>query len=126
MKRLWISLALLLCLLTGALGNIRHVSRISDRLTRRLDRAEACAESGRWAEAHRLTLEAQADWTHCVPYLYTVQCHAVGDEITSGFQQALECIQWQAVPEYSAVNGALTADVEHLAELERLSWKNLL
>ena len=126
MKRLWISLAILLALLTAALGNIRSVSGLSGQLCALLNRAEACAEAGDWEQAGGLTRQAQARWERSAAKLYMVQCHGTGDEITSGFRQVLECIQWRAVPEYSANNGALIADVEHLAEQERLTLRNLL
>ena len=62
MKRLWISLAILLVLLAAALGNIRSVTGLSDHLTDELTRAEACAEAGDWDSAEALTRQAQARW----------------------------------------------------------------
>lgn len=126
MKRLWISLAILLVIFAGALGNIYYVARISNCLVTGLNHAEACAEAGNWPQAQIFTRQAQAQWDRYCPYLYMTQCHGTTDEINTGFREVLECIQWQTVPEYSAANGVLIAEVEHLAEMEDLTWENLL
>ena len=45
MKRLWISLAILLAIFAGSLGNIYYVAHISSLLVTNLNQAEACALS---------------------------------------------------------------------------------
>lgn len=126
MKRLWISLAILLAIFAGSLANISYVTRISNRLVTGLNQAEACAEAGDWSQAQTLTRQAQDQWDRYAPYLYMTQCHGTTDEINTGFREVLECIQWETVPEYSAANGVLIAEVEHLAEMENLTLENLL
>ncbi len=126
MKRLWISLAILLAIFAGSLGNIYYVAHISSLLVTNLNQAEACAEAEDWGQAQSLTRQTQAQWDHYAPYLYMTQCHGTTDEINTGFREVLECIQWESVPEYSAANGVLIAEVEHLAEMEDLTLENLL
>ena len=126
MKRLWISLAILLAIFAGSLGNIYYVAHISSLLVTNLNQAEACAEAEDWGQAQSLTRQTQAQWDHYAPYLYMSQCHGTTDEINTGFREVLECIQWESVPEYSAANGVLIAEVEHLAEMEDLTLENLL
>lgn len=126
MKRLWISLAILLAIFAGSLGNIYYVAHISSLLVTNLNQAEACAEAEDWGQAQSLTRQTQAQWDHYAPYLYLTQCHGTTDEINTGFREVLECIQWESVPEYSAANGVLIAEVEHLAEMEDLTLENLL
>ena len=126
MKRLWISLAILLAIFAGSLGNIYYVAQVSSRLVSGLNQAEACAEAGNWAQAQVLTRQTQEQWDRYAPYLYMIQCHGITDEINTGFREVLECIQWETVPEYSAANGVLIAEVEHLAEMEDLTLENLL
>ena len=126
MKRLWISLAILLAIFAGSLGNIYYVAQISSLLVTNLNQAEACAEAEDWGQAQSLTRQTQAQWDHYAPYLYMTQCHGTTDEINTGFREVLECIQWESVPEYSAANGVLIAEVEHLAEMEDLTLENLL
>ena len=126
MPRLWISLAILLAIFAGSLGNICYVAHISSLLVTNLNQAEACAEAEDWGQAQSLTRQTQAQWDHYAPYLYMTQCHGTTDEINTGFREVLECIQWESVPEYSAANGVLIAEVEHLAEMEDLTLENLL
>ena len=126
MKRLWISLAILLAIFAGSLGNIYYVAHISSLLVTNLNQAEACAEAEDWGQAQSLTRQTQAQWDHYAPYLYMTHCHGTTDEINTGFREVLECIQWESVPEYSAANGVLIAEVEHLAEMEDLTLENLL
>ena len=126
MKRLWISLAILLAIFAGSLGNVYYVAHISSLLVTNLNQAEACAEAEDWGQAQSLTRQTQAQWDHYAPYLYMTQCHGTTDEINTGFREVLECIQWESVPEYSAANGVLIAEVEHLAEMEDLTLENLL
>ena len=126
MKRLWISLAILLAIFAGSLGNICYVAHISSLLVTNLNQAEACAEAEDWGQAQSLTRQTQAQWDHYAPYLHMTQCHGTTDEINTGFREVLECIQWESVPEYSAANGVLIAEVEHLAEMEDLTLENLL
>ena len=126
MKRLWISLAILLAIFAGSLGNIYYVAHISSLLVTPLTPAAAWAEAEDWGQAQSLTRQTQAQWDHYAPYLYMTQCHGTTDEINTGFREVLECIQWESVPEYSAANGVLIAEVEHLAEMEDLTLENLL
>ena len=46
--------------------------------------------------------------------------------MTTGFREVLELLQQEAEEEYSAANGVLIAETEHLAEVEQLSLANLL
>lgn len=126
MKRLWISLALLLSIFALSLWSIHNISALSDRLVQELKQAEMYAETGDWMRARQITLQAQERWVSNASHLYMYQCHATGDEINSGFRQALEYLQWRETPEYSATNSALIANVEHLAEMEALNLRNLL
>lgn len=125
MKRLWISLALLLGIFALSLWSIHGISALSDRLVLELEQAESCVVAGDWDRARQITLQAQSRWRDSASHLYLYQCHATGDEINSGFRQALEYLRWQDTPEYSATNSALIADVEHLAEMELLTLRNL-
>ena len=126
MKRLWISLALLLGIFALSLWSIFGISALSHRLILELEQAESSTVAGDWDRARQITLQAQSRWRRSASHLYLYQCHATGDEINSGFRQALEYLRWQDAPEYSATNGALIANIEHLAEMESLSLRNIL
>ena len=126
MKRLWIALAILLAILVGSLANIRYVTRVSNQLVDTLNQAERLAEAGDWHSARTLTCQAQEQWEAHSGILYITLCHATADQVNTGFREVLELIQQEAAEEYSAANGVLIAEVEHLAEVEQLSLANLL
>lgn len=125
MKRLWISLGILGFLFALSLVNIHRASQTSDQLVTLLNQAEEQAESGHWAAATRLTRQARDQWEACAPLVYITACHANADAVNTGFRETLELLQQEAAEEYSAANGVLIAQVEHLAEVEQLSLANL-
>lgn len=126
MKRLVISLAILVVLAAGGLMSNCHLNTVSGRLSDMLNQAEAMGESGDWEGARQLTVEAQKYWEDSSFYLYTVLRHDYTDEVNTGFHEVLELIQWQASPEYAAANGELITQVRHLSEAEQFNLKNLL
>ncbi|MCD8384138.1 MAG: DUF4363 family protein [Clostridiales bacterium] len=126
MRRLSISVAILLLLFGAGLWNISLLEGISGRLASQLEHAEALAETGDWDRAEELTLAAKDEWEAAASYLYVVLRHDYTDEVNTGFYEVLELLQWQETPEYAAANGELVAQVQHLSEAERLTWRNLM
>ena len=124
MKRLWISLGILLAIFGLSLSNIRYTAQASNQLVTLLNQAEEEAEAGQWRRATTLTRQAQEAWDGYTGLLYVTSCHANADAVNTGFREVLE--QQEAKEEYSAANGVLIAEVEHLAEVEELSLANLL
>lgn len=51
MKRLWISVGLLLLLLGGSLGNAWYAKELTDGMEERLRLAQQLTENGRWEQA---------------------------------------------------------------------------
>lgn len=126
MKRMTISLAILLLLTGLGVWNCRYLERISSGIADSLMQAEQRGEAGDWAEAERLTRKAQSDWNSANLYLYIVLRHDYTDEVDTGFREVLALIQWQETPEYASANGELLGQVLHFSEAEQLNWKNLL
>lgn len=126
MKRMTISLAILLLLAGLGLWNCRYLEHIATGIADSLSQAEQCAESGDWEAAERLTRKAQSDWDDANLYLYIVLRHDYTDEVDTGFREVLALIQWQETPEYASANGELLGQVLHFSEAEQLNWKNLL
>ena len=126
MKRLWLSLGILLALYRLSLANIRCTTQASNQLVTLLNQAEEAAEGGDWRSATTLTRQAQEMWDGYAGLLYITSCHAHADAVTTGFREVLELLQQEAEEEYSAANGVLIAETEHLAEVEQLSLANLL
>lgn len=126
MKRLWISLGILAAIFALSLCNIHCASLASNQLVTLLNHAEEAAESGRWMDAAAWTEQAQDAWDAYAPLVYITACHSNADTVNTGFREVLELLQQQAAEEYSAANGVLIAQLEHLAEVEQLSLANLL
>ena len=109
-----------------SLANIRCTTQASNQLVTLLNQAEEAAEGGDWRSATTLTRQAQEMWDGYAGLLYITSCHTHADAVTTGFREVLELLQQEAEEEYSAANGVLIAETEHLAEVEQLSLANLL
>lgn len=126
MRRLWISVAILVLLFSATLVNSRYLKSVTDGLTNQLNQAEAAAETGDWAKAAELTKAAQDDWHSHDLYLYTMLRHSDTDQIHTGFREVLEFIYCQEGGEYSAANARLLSELGLLYEMEQFNLKNLL
>ena len=126
MKRLVICAGILIFLLAATLVNSWALERTSNRLSDLLEQAESLAESGDWAQAEALTLQAQQSWTDASDYLYIVLRHSDTDQVDTGFREVLELLRCRESGEYSSVNSRLTAQIRLLSEMEQFTLKNLL
>ncbi len=126
MKRFWICGGLLLVLFGGALLNLWYVDTVTGRIAGDLNRAEEAAAQGDWDAARTLTAQAQEMWEGSQLWLSVTLSLCDTDEVSTGFQEVLGFLQWEAGPEYDGANGTLVAYVEHLAETERITICNLL
>lgn len=126
MRRMTISLVILLVLTGLGIWNCMALRHISSNIVHSLALAEQCGESGDWEGAERLTRQAQSDWEDANLFLYIVLRHDYTDEVNTGFQEVLALIQWQETPEYASANGELISQVKHFSEAEQLTIENLL
>ena len=126
MKRLWIACGILAVLFAATLYNASYLDRLTASLADQLTQAEACAETGDWAEAARLTEGAFDEWESHTLYLHVLLRHADTDDVNSSFQEVGEFITCQESGEYSAANARLITQIRLLYEAEQLSLKNIL
>ena len=126
MKRIWISLGILVLVLAGTLVHISGVRSVTGSITNRLDRAEAVVEQGDWEQARQLTREALEEWESVDTWFAIMLQVGDTDEVTTGFQEVMGFLQYEETAEYDSANGTLVEKVKHLYETERLSWTNLL
>ena len=126
MKRIWISLGILVLVLAGTLVHISGVRSVTGSITNRLDRAEAVVEQGDWEQARQLTQEAKEEWESVDTWFAIMLRVGDTDEVTTGFQEVMGFLQYEETAEYDSANGTLVEKVKHLYETERLSWTNLL
>lgn len=126
MKRLWIALALLAAVFGWTVYNSCYLGELTGEIGGLLTQAEAQAEVGRWEEAEKLTAAARRRWEEKDLYLHVTLRHADTDEVYTGFREVAEFLTAQEQGEYSAANAKLIAQLELLAEAERLNLKNVL
>ena len=126
MRRLWCSLALLVLLLTAAVGNSLYLTHLTGTITDLLEEAQGMAQEEDWEAADALTREALAHWQDRDLYLYTTLRHADTDEVYTGFREAEGFLRTRESREYAASTARLIARLELVASMEQLSLKNLL
>ncbi len=126
MKRFWICGGLVLALFGGTLLNLWYVETVTGRIVGDLNQAEEAVAQGDWDAARTLTAQAQEVWEGSQLWLSVTLSLCDTDEVSTGGQEVLGFLQWEAGPEYDGANGTLVAYVEHLAETERITIRNLL
>ena len=128
MKRLYVSLGLivLLALLCGA--HTLYLSRFTDELSGLLTQAQEQVERGDWEGAIQVTRQAQKQWVNNEGYLHITLRHADIDAILVSFDEALAFLQASEHQnaEYAAVNAKLLTQLALLLEAELPTITNLL
>ena len=126
MKRLWISVGLLLLLLGGSLLNAWYAERLTDGMEERLRLSQALARQDRWEEALSVTREVYDQWQSLHFYLHSTMRHSDTDQILRGFRTVLEYLRLEEPDQYNAANADLLTQLELLAEMEQPSVVTVL
>ena len=127
MRRLWISVTILIVLFCLTMYNSHYLDSYTKELTTLLKQAEICVADGDWDAAADKTEAALDSWKNQETYLHMVLQHRDTDEVLLAFQEVQQLISHQEDGgEYSASNARLITQIELLYEMEQLSWKNLI
>ncbi len=128
MKRIWISLALILVMAALATWHVVHLTQLTSQLTDLLTQAEQQVRQGDWAQAEALTREAQEQWDAHAFYFHATMHHEDIDAVLISFHEVLAYLegQEQQPAEYAAANSRLMTQIALLLEGELPSFKNLL
>ena len=126
MKRLWISVSVLLALLGSTLANSFYLSNIINNYTKQLSEAHRLAESDNWESASELTTQVTDRWHKHDFYFHVMLPHRDIDEIHLTFQEVEEYLKLEESDQYNAANAKLIAQLGLLAEMEQLNIKNIL
>ena len=127
MRRLSISLAVLLALFSLTLFNSFYLDHYTLELTKLLNEAEVCVTLDDWDAAADKTEAALDHWSSHETYLHMVLQHRDTDEVLLSFQEVRQLIAHQEHGgEYSAANARLITQIELLSEMEDLNLKNIL
>lgn len=125
MKRMWISLALLVLVFAAAIGNTFYLERLCGQLSSLLTQAETRGEAEDWEKALELTRQAEALWDRHDMYLHVTLRHTDTDDVFLSFKEVKEFLQCQEEGEYSAANAVLLGQIHLLCEQEQFNLKNL-
>ena len=108
-------------LLTGALMD-RHTARWREQL----HRCDALAQAEQWSDATQTLVEGYQDWqTHRV-WLHILARHDIVDGAETMYARAIAFSAAREPSEFRAELADLDAQLELLAETERLSLQNIL
>ena len=126
MKRLWLSVLLLLVMLGGTLGNSRYINALISDFEEKLTTARALSDDDNWESARALTQQVMEHWQRHDTYLHIMLPHRDIDDIHLTFQEVEEYLKLEETDQYNAANAKLIAQLALLAEMEQLNLKNIL
>lgn len=128
MKRLYISVGLIVLLAALSGLHTRHLSGFAGQLTGLLTQAQEQAALEHWEEAARLTHRARDQWMEHESYLHVTLRHTDTDAIQISMDEALAFLEGgeKQPAEYAAVNARLLTQLNLLVEAELPSLTNLL
>lgn len=128
MRRLYISLGMviLLAILSGL--HVWHLSRFTGQLSDLLTQAQQQAEQENWQQAARLTYQVKNRWMAHQGYLHTTLRHADIDAILISLDETLAFLEAEErqSAEYAAANARLLTQLGLLVEAELPTLTNLL
>lgn len=119
-------LTLLALLLAFALWNGGQITGDTTRWRVQLQQAEALAQSEDWAGAAAALSESHRDWSQHQTYLHIVSQHSAVDEAESMYRRCQAFAAVRELSEFRAEVAGLREQLRLLAEMERLSIRNIL
>ncbi len=128
MKRLYVSVGLIILMAALSGLHIWHLDNLTGQLTDLLTQAQDQAAQENWTEAARLTRQAKDRWMEHNSYLHITLRHTDTDAIQISMDEALAFLEGgeKQPAEYAAVNARLLTQLELLVEAELPTLTNLL
>lgn len=128
MRRLWISVGLVVLMAALSGLHIWHLNDFTGQLTGLLTQAQRLAEQEDWAGAARLTHEVKDSWMDHEGYLHVTLRHADIDAILVSLDETLAFLEGaeKQPAEYAAANARLLTQLGLLVEAELPTITNLL
>jgi hypothetical protein len=126
MKSFLPSILLLAGLLLLSLLNCSAIIRNTDRWSCEVDAAARLAEKGDWDEAKATLQNGYRDWSSRQTYLHIVVRHEDVDDAEAMYRRAAAFAATQELSEFQAELADLRDQLRLLAEMERVSIKNIL
>lgn len=126
MKGTLLPLALLAGILAFSLWNGRCMATDTARWRAQLQQAHALAQAEDWAGASAALAHSYDDWSRRQAYLHIVSQHNAADEAEAMYRRCLAFAAAREPAEFEAELAGLREQLRLLAEMERLSARNIL
>lgn len=126
MKKLLPPIAILLALFAFSAWNGAAMERAASRWQEQLSRSAGLGRQEQWDSAAAVLEESYQDWTRHQSYLHIVSEHDVVDGAEAMYRRAMAFAEAREPSEFQAEMADLGARLSLLAEMERLSIKNIL
>ncbi len=121
MKKELVALVLLLLILAGNLWNQRRLDALSYALNKQVETAYAASQSGNWTAAEDAAMQAAETWAQAGPYTHIFIRHTDIDALTAAFCDYRGAFAGRDSGEICACYLRLTAAIQSLQNMERLS-----
>lgn len=118
--------AVLAAILAFALWNGTVMTGHTDRWRDQVQQADALAQAEDWSRAVEVLTESYADWSGRQTYLHIVTEHDAVDDAEAMYRRAMAFAATRELTEFRAELADLRDQLRLLAEMERLSIKNVL
>lgn len=126
MKHLWFGLGILAVLFALCIGAFSLLRSKTEDTLQFLTQAQAAAEGEDMAAALSHSAAAQRAWEQHEGFIDMIMSHEETDDIHREFSDLLVYAQTGKREEFLSSCGKLLAMVEHLTQMERPIWRNLL
>lgn len=126
MKHLWFGLGIIILLFSLCIGSFCLLQVKTEETLLCLEQAQAAAEKEDSAAALRHSAAAQRVWEENEGFIDMVMSHEETDDIHREFSDLMVYAKTGKREEFLSSCAKLLAMVEHLTEMERPIWRNLL
>ena len=126
MKRIWIGIALLTCLLMGGLWISGFMKDAHDPVAQDIRHAGSMAQKNQWNAAQAFAERGRDRWEQKWPVTAAIADHEPMDEIDALFAQLETYGKTRDPGAYSALCGHLGSLLEALSQGHRCKWWNLM
>ncbi len=126
LKQLWFGLGILAALLAVCLGALCLLGSKNAQTAALLSQAQAAGARGDSAAAYQYSQQAKACWETHAGFIDIMMSHEETDDIHREFSDLLVFAEAGDREEFLSSCGRLLVMVNHLTEMERPLWRNIL
>ena len=126
MKAFYIPAGILILILAVSLWTSHYVDQRTDHWIALLEQADDTGRHEDWPSAQNHLNKAYQDWNNCQTFFHTIMEHDTLDEAELLFQGAIAVCEEQDDADFHLLLAQLMAQLQHMAETQSVSIKNIL